>query len=545
MKDIQLATTGTRSGLQTTQDINTGFTSLQGNIAGVLSKSVAGSADVTLTADESYNGILIFTGAITADIDVIVPTAAMRWGAIRNDTTGGYTLTVRPAAGTGVVVNQTDSIAAYCDGTNVVQTSDPAKNISAAAAKATPIDADSVGILDSVTGLLKELTFANLAAWFAAVTATLTNKTVNLTSNTLTGTMAQFDAACSDGNLAYSGTAASFSSLTVGSATVANPFQIAVTPNANAKTSGSAFDGAAMRIDGNLQNVGDQVALLFGANDGLSCGIGAVRESGGSWGTSLVFYNHVPGVTTTDELTAPMTLNSSGTLLVTGAMVAPGSYSTTTASAANMFVDTDGSFKRSTSTAALKTDIEDMEPAVALNLVNLFRAVWYRSLCAGDNPDWSWYGAIAEEVAAIDPRFVHFGYVDADYEIVTVDDGMVEEQIIDTVLVDKPVVEIVNGIPVLVVKQVETKVPRVDHVQLVDAAGAPVLDDKDQPRTYPVPVMQMVAKSHPEKRLKATAVASPIGLQYERFTAPLMLVAKLHGEEIAAMKLRLDALEAA
>ena len=34
-------------------------------------------------------------------------------------------------------------------------------------------------------------------------TQTLTNKTVNLTSNTLTGTMAQFDTACSNGNFAY------------------------------------------------------------------------------------------------------------------------------------------------------------------------------------------------------------------------------------------------------------------------------------------------------------------------------------------------------
>jgi len=34
-------------------------------------------------------------------------------------------------------------------------------------------------------------------------TQTLTNKTINLTSNTLTGTKAQFDTACSDGNFLY------------------------------------------------------------------------------------------------------------------------------------------------------------------------------------------------------------------------------------------------------------------------------------------------------------------------------------------------------
>lgn len=44
----------------------------------------------------------------------------------------------------------------------------------------------------------------------AASPSTLTNKTVNLTSNTLTGTKAQFDTACSDDNFAYVGQANTF-----------------------------------------------------------------------------------------------------------------------------------------------------------------------------------------------------------------------------------------------------------------------------------------------------------------------------------------------
>jgi len=38
-----------------------------------------------------------------------------------------------------------------------------------------------------------------------SATDTLTNKTINLASNTLSGTTAQFDAACSDGNFVYNG----------------------------------------------------------------------------------------------------------------------------------------------------------------------------------------------------------------------------------------------------------------------------------------------------------------------------------------------------
>lgn len=88
-------------------------------MAGRLSKSVAGSSDVTLTAAESRNEILEFTGAITANINVIVPTVASQW-TVFNNTTGAFTLTVKNAAGTGVAVKQGKRALLYDDGTNVV-----------------------------------------------------------------------------------------------------------------------------------------------------------------------------------------------------------------------------------------------------------------------------------------------------------------------------------------------------------------------------------------------------------------------------------------
>jgi hypothetical protein len=36
------------------------------------------------------------------------------------------------------------------------------------------------------------------------------------------------------------------------------------------------------------------------------------------------------------------------------------------------------------------------------------RPVWYRSLADADRKDWSWYGLIAEEVAELEPRLVHY-----------------------------------------------------------------------------------------------------------------------------------------
>jgi hypothetical protein len=98
----------------------------------------------------------------------------------------------------------------------------------------------------------------------------------------------------------------------IGISSMVNPLHVGVTPNAASKTSGSAFDGGALRLDGNLANAGDEPAILAGSNDGLSAGIGFMRESGANWGTALKFYTHTPAITTTDELTERMRIDSSG-----------------------------------------------------------------------------------------------------------------------------------------------------------------------------------------------------------------------------------------
>jgi hypothetical protein len=86
---------------------------------GLLSKSVAGGTDVTLTALETRNEILEFTGTLTANINVIVPVIPWEW-VVYNATAGAFTLTVKPASGTGVAVTQGKRAILYADGTNVV-----------------------------------------------------------------------------------------------------------------------------------------------------------------------------------------------------------------------------------------------------------------------------------------------------------------------------------------------------------------------------------------------------------------------------------------
>ena len=92
-----------------------------------------------------------------------------------------------------------------------------------------------------------------------------------------------------------------------------------------------------------------------------------------------------------------------------------GFYSRTTATAANMHVDAGGDVYRSTSSAKYKTDIETIQDSYADALLQC-RPVWYRSTCPDDNSNWGWWGFIAEEVAAIDPRLVHWKTVEVTYD---------------------------------------------------------------------------------------------------------------------------------
>ena len=104
-----------------------------------------------------------------------------------------------------------------------------------------------------------------------------------------------------------------------------------------------------------------------------------------------------------------------------GAIRAQKVYDFTIATSANVHVDSGGLIRRATSSAKYKTDIETLEDSYADALLEC-RPVWYRSTCQGDNPDFGWWGFIAEEVAAIDPRLVQYKTTEA----VVQEDGSLE-----------------------------------------------------------------------------------------------------------------------
>jgi len=80
-------------------------------------------------------------------------------------------------------------------------------------------------------------------------------------------------------------------------------------------------------------------------------------------------------------------------------------YNATSGSSGNLGISSSGKFYRSTSSGKYKTNVETIQDSYADALLEC-RPVWYRSLCANDNPEHGYWGFIAEEVAEIDPRLV-------------------------------------------------------------------------------------------------------------------------------------------
>lgn len=106
-----------------------------------------------------------------------------------------------------------DGIEASADVTDAVNVG---SSIHGATAKTTPVDADTLPLIDSAaSNVLKKVTWANIKAtiksYYDSVTSTLTNKTINLASNTLSGTLSEFNTACSNGDFAFLGQMNTFS----------------------------------------------------------------------------------------------------------------------------------------------------------------------------------------------------------------------------------------------------------------------------------------------------------------------------------------------
>jgi hypothetical protein len=96
-------------------------------------------------------------------------------------------------------------------------------------------------------------------------------------------------------------------------------------------------------------------------------------------------------------------------ICTSGRIQSDGTYNNTTANAADVLINPTGVFARSISSIKYKTDVENAELSYSEALIYGSRPVWFRSLAGNDPSDYSYWGFIAEEVAEIDPRMVHWG----------------------------------------------------------------------------------------------------------------------------------------
>lgn len=96
---------------------------------GMLTLSVAGSSNVTLTTAQGLNKVLKFTGVLTGNITVFIRVPlgtavgySSRQFTVWNATTGAFTLTVKTTrtSSAGVAVTQTKKRILFHDGTDVI-----------------------------------------------------------------------------------------------------------------------------------------------------------------------------------------------------------------------------------------------------------------------------------------------------------------------------------------------------------------------------------------------------------------------------------------
>jgi hypothetical protein len=205
---------------------------------GFLSKSVAGSSNVTLTtanADptaESSNKIIDFNGILTGSITVFIPQVENNY-LVYNNTSGAFTLDVAATGGTGVQIDQGKYEWIYCDGTNVAKAELGTSNAS---------ELSSGTLADARLTANVTLNNASTISAGTLADARLTaNVTLNNASTISTGTL----------DMARLGTAGDpqFNSVGVGTAASATTGQIRATDDI------TAFYSSDLSLKENIHNI--------------------------------------------------------------------------------------------------------------------------------------------------------------------------------------------------------------------------------------------------------------------------------------------------
>jgi len=114
-KNYILQATGSNAGTWGTVLNDEMITYVDSNLGGVTTLSLASTTPITLTASESRNGLLIFSGALLANIAVTTLALGVFW--VENRTTGNFYVSLTNGVGTPVLIPQGQGRQVWSDST--------------------------------------------------------------------------------------------------------------------------------------------------------------------------------------------------------------------------------------------------------------------------------------------------------------------------------------------------------------------------------------------------------------------------------------------
>jgi hypothetical protein len=306
----------------------------------------------TKTPDPSVLGVttILVTGTLTSNATVVLPlTAGLRW-IIANNTTGGFTLTVKGATGAGISITQGSALNVFTDGTAYFAAS---ANISGSYL---PIDGTAV-----------------------AATKLATARNFNL-SGLVTAAAMSFDGT---GNVTLA------TAIADGALSIAKTNNLQATLDAKANLSGAAFTGD-VSVVGQVAVSGSTASINF-----------PDRVSGVTWQwyANGGFARLYSATAATDVVSISV---ATGNMSVLGSIACASSAVTGSLTAASATISgllTTGTFNATSSDRRLKRNIRKVDPRP------LHRSSQFVSYTLRSN-GWQGLGAIAQEVQAIAPEHV-------------------------------------------------------------------------------------------------------------------------------------------
>lgn len=299
--------------LPATGELNgTWGTTVNDNITSMVEQAIAGLATISTwtaashtlttangTTDEARCAILECSGAPGAAATVVCPTFSKVY-IIKNSVTGGYAVTLKTSAGTGISVPNGSTSILYCDGTNVVSAA-TATTFSAGTTGFTPNTATSGAV--TLAGILA-LANGGTNAALTAVAGAVPYSSASALALTAAGTAGQV--------LTSAGASAPTWSTPAGGVTLSN----------DTATTSNLFPTFAAATSGSVSTIyTGNTKLLYKPSTGELQSTAMVSSNGITVNSSIVAADYTIGTNFNAVSAGPMTINSGITVTVSSGSV--------------------------------------------------------------------------------------------------------------------------------------------------------------------------------------------------------------------------------